>query len=154
MKELIFHWQPFAKELMMELHPHTGKPKNKRVIQTALQSACCHIRGFILNSVQIPHGGNIMEGTWLIEMKRVVPTSVYLIILGREFSQSAPLCLMVDITPVRPSINSDTFSNTQILKKGWLCEISYSHLICWVGWGKSLSLQCFPVPCSSWNQMT
>lgn len=152
MKEWIFHWQPFAEEL--KLDPHAVKAWNKRVIQTVLQSACCQIRGFILNSVQIPHGANTMKGTWLINMKRIIPTSVYLIILGREFRQSAPLCLMADIILIRPSVNADTFRNTQILKKGRHCEISYSHLICWIGWGKSLSPQCFPVPCSGWNQMT
>lgn len=152
MKELIFHWQPFAEEF--KLQPDCDKPKNKGVIQTALRSACCQIGGFILNSAEIPHGANTMKGTWFINMKRIVPTSVYLITLEREFRQSAPLCLMADIKLVRPSVNSDTFSNTQILKKGWDYEISYSYLICWVGWGKSLSLQCFPVPCSGWNQMT
>lgn len=98
--------------------------------------------------IQITHGATTVKGTWLNNMKRIVPISVYLIILGREFRQSAPLCLMADIKLVKPSINSDTFSNTQILKKGWHCEISYSYLICWVGWGNSLSLLCFPVPCS------
>lgn len=53
-----------------------------------------------------------------------------------------------------PAVNSDTFSNTQILKQASHCEISYSCLICCVGQGTLPPLQCSPVPCSDWNQMT
>lgn len=44
-----------------------------------------------------------MKGTWFINMKRIVSTSVYLIIPGREFRQSALLHLVADIKLIRPS---------------------------------------------------
>lgn len=44
-----------------------------------------------------------MKGTRFINMKRIIPASVYLIILGKEPRQSALLCLMADIKLIRAS---------------------------------------------------
>lgn len=53
-----------------------------------------------------------------INMKRITSISVYLIIPGREFRQSALLCLMVDIKLIRPSCKLGHFQQYSDIKAG------------------------------------